>query len=165
MLINQTIEKQKYKTYEVILTLVFALLLFNGVDRLLMGFSPLIRSVGSLVSLAFVAGLNYQLIYYKLATYHYKVIADDVIIERVVGRSNHAFIAIKVDQIIGFAPLTDEKIPKRDYFVHKSSKKKPYVLTLMVSKKKRKIVIEPDVKMHTFFMNLVYGEDKQHVTY
>lgn len=155
MLLNQTIQKKNISflgLLAVIFSIVFSVNLLEASFKFL---PPLVRllCLGGIIALLIWRG--YQLIFYDLADFHYRVIVDDLVFERVVGRSNHAFINAKAKDLVSLCAYSTEKIRKHDYFTHTRAKDKLFVLTIKKEDQMRKIVIEPNQEILVYLQSLV----------
>lgn len=154
MLLKQSIEKKSVSFLWILLAIIGLLAIIEGVDFILLNFSPLIRSIGSVLMFSLCVFFCYQLIYFRLAEFHYRIVADDIVFERVVGRSNHAFIALKPDNIVLIEPYHKQKVARRDIFTNSLKKSKWLVLTFKMEKRVRMIVIEPNREIKEYLEGL-----------
>ncbi|MCK8059214.1 MULTISPECIES: hypothetical protein [unclassified Fusibacter] len=155
MLLKQSIEKKSISFFWILIAIILLLMAIEGVDIVLIGFSPLVRSLGSLVMFIACVYFCYQLIYFRLAEFHYRIVADDLVFERVVGRSNHAFITMKPDEVINVEAYHKQKIAKRDIFTNSLNKKHWLVLTFKKEGRVRQIIIEPQKDIRVYLESLV----------
>jgi hypothetical protein len=154
MLLKQSIEKKQINFAWILLAIVFLLVSIEGIDLILLNFSPLIRSIGSILILTASVVFCYQLIYFRLAEFHYRIVADDIVFERVVGRSNHAFIAMKPDDILSVEAYQKHKVAKRDIFTNSLNKNRWLVLSFKIDKRVRQIIIEPQKDIRDYLEGL-----------
>jgi hypothetical protein len=120
------------------------IILSDLINALLTYLPDSLKYIGALVTFSIMIYICFQIIYYRLAEYHYRIRDEELVFERVVGRSNHAFIVIPNKDLIGLEPYNTQKIVKRDFFAHKKKAFVYYVLTFTQHNRQRQIVIMPN---------------------
>lgn len=144
MLFNQSIDKKHIRFIWLILGLIGVILLIELLDFVLRPMSAIIRTFGSLSIVALAVVYCYRLIYYRLAEYHYKVIGEQVVLEKVMGRANHVTFHFNQSDILYFAPYKNEKITSRNIFTNSRFKQKWYLIHFMQNGRRKSVVIEPN---------------------
>lgn len=155
MLLNQTIQKKNISFRGLLLAILTIILVVNLLEVSFQFLPPLIRLLCLMTIIGGFIWRGYQLIFYQLAAFHYRVIVDDIVFERVVGRSNHAFISVKAKDMMALAAYANEKVRQHDYFTHSRAKDKLFVLTLKKEDHMRKIVIEPNQEFLDYLQSVV----------
>ncbi len=150
MLIKQTIEKKHIKFVWLVVSIIATLIAIEILDSLLISTPPIVRTIGTFLILAIAATYCYRLIYYKLSEYHYNLVGNQLILEKVMGRANHVAFSFYLDDILSFEKYNDTKIPKRDIFTNTRNKSEWYVITFMKNGQNKKLVIEPNYKLRDF---------------
>lgn len=155
MLLNQTIQKKNISFWGLLLAIFATILIVNLLEVSFQFLPPIIRSLCLMAIIGVFIWRGYQLIFFQLAAFHYRAIVDDIVFERVVGRSNHAFINVKAKDIVALTLFSNEKVRQHDYFTHSRAKEKLFVLTLKKEDHMRKIVIEPNQEFLDYLQSMV----------
>ncbi|WP_053954884.1 hypothetical protein [Inediibacterium massiliense] len=103
-LIRQTIKQKELSVWKIILMICMPIFIMNIVIQLLSPYHPVIGTIGGLITLiGAVIGCLF-IIYRHSAYLNYKLIEDELIMERVFGRANHIFLALKLSELEEFRP-------------------------------------------------------------
>lgn len=127
-----------------LLGVVIIVICFQGIVLLSTLAPPFLQGGILWLSLGTIFYWTYISVYYKLAAYNYSLYDTQLVIERVVGRSNHAAIVIDLKDVIDFKAYTNQRISRRDRFYHQGPTQAPYVLSFRYQQRVRHISLTPD---------------------
>ena len=103
-MIRQTIQQKKLSFWKILLMIFATAFIMDITVKLFSRISPTIASVAGIISLLIAVGGCVLIIYRHIAYYNYKLIDDDLIMERVFGRANHLFLNLKLWELEAFYP-------------------------------------------------------------
>ncbi|QZY55311.1 hypothetical protein [Crassaminicella profunda] len=103
-LIRQTIKQEKLSFWKVVFMICGPLFAMNMAMKVLKGLSPspIIGTIGGLVTLAGAVTACLIIIYKHVAYFNYKIIDDEFIMEKVFGKANHLFLTLKLSELEKF---------------------------------------------------------------
>ncbi len=152
MFVKQKIERRPIKIRYILIGIVLVLLLVELLDMAISDQSALTRSIGSLITIAICTYFCYQLIYYRLSEFNYKVIRDDVFIERSISKGNHIMLQFKIFDLLSIEPYKNQKMAKRNIFTNSSKRDNWYIISFTVEGEYKRIVIEPSAEILKYLM-------------
>jgi hypothetical protein len=130
------------------LTLIGTIVLMNLVMNWAVKFGPGIGSLAAVGVLILGTALCFRFIYQHLSKYDYRLIGEELILERALGRANHVVFTIKLDQIKALVPYNDfddvSKIKRLHKFVLYKDTSKWFVVTFDDGNETKNLVFEPD---------------------
>lgn len=106
-MIRQTIQQKKLSFWKILIMIFATAFIMDITVKLFSRISPTIASVAGIISLLIAVGGCVLIIYRHIAYYNYKLINDDLIMERVFGRANHLFLNLKVWELAAFYPYSE----------------------------------------------------------
>lgn len=148
-IMRQTIRNRGVSYLKVTALLVVTVFLMNLSIGLLTDVSPVLASIVAVVIVGIGVALVYNIVFYDLANYIYKIIGRELIIERIISRNNHLFYNIAFGDILIFRPYTQFdrhlKVPRSLRFVQTREKDQWYYLEYNHRGNKRGLVFEPEM--------------------
>ncbi len=162
-IIEQTINQKQISFWKTIITILVGLLSINIIMNLLTKINPVLGAIGALIGFVTVTTACFLIIYKRLAYYNYKIIEDELIMERVFSRANHLFLSLKICELEFFLPYED--FQKKDHkspltklykFVSGKNRKAWYVGEFTRSGDRYRFIIEPNediIKAISFNLN------------
>lgn len=109
-LIRQTIKQKQLSFWKVVVMICGSIFVMNIAIRILTRFSPVIATFGGLGTLI-GAVIGCMIIIYKhVAYFNYKMIDDELIMEKVFGKANHLFLTLKLNELEQFKPYEQVNI-------------------------------------------------------
>ncbi|WP_207727177.1 hypothetical protein [Anaerosolibacter carboniphilus] len=120
-MIRQTIQQKKLSFWKLLLMIFAATFIMNMAVKLFARISPAIGTAAGIVSLLIASSGCMAIIYKHIAYFNYKLIDDDLIMEKVFGRANHLFLSLKLWELEQFYPYNelDSKGSKGNVKVYK----------------------------------------------
>ncbi len=152
MFVKQKIERRPIKIRYILIGIVLVLLLVELLDMAIADQSALTRSIGSLIIIAICTYFCYQLIYYRLSEFNYKVIRDDVFVERSISKGNHIMLQFKIFDLLSIEPYRNQKMAKRNIFTNSSKRDNWYIISFTAEGEYKRIVIEPSAEILKYLM-------------
>ncbi len=147
-LIRQSLKPNKISSIKLIIMSVCILIVMKFLLNITIQFGAVISSILAVLSIAIGSLFCFILIYKNLSTFEYKLIDNELILERALGKANHVVYTIKKDQLLEIVPYhdyhQDRKIARLNHLVINNDKSKWYVISFMNKYKKSQLVIEPD---------------------
>ncbi len=153
MFVKQKIERRPIKIRYILIGIVCVLLLVELLDMAIADQSALTRSIGSLIIIAICTYYCYQLIYYRLSEFNYKVIRSDVFIERSISKGNHIVLHFNIADLLSIAPYKNQKMAKRNIFTNSSKRDNWYIISFTIEGAYKRIVIEPSEEILKYLMD------------
>ncbi|OPL07478.1 MAG: hypothetical protein AVO33_04980 [delta proteobacterium ML8_F1] len=127
--------------------LILTVWLMNFTIRVLQNHNPYIASWAGLGIVLLGMIYLYYIIFYAMAEYVYKIIYSDLIVERVISKTNHTTYSIDFKSIKRFVPYKqrDEKIKikRRNYYVKSRDRDKWFLLEFIHDGELIRLVIQP----------------------
>ncbi len=148
-LIRQSLKPKKMGIWKLITITLIILFFLNFILELTVQIHSIATaSILVLSSITFASYLCFIFIYKNLSIFEYKLINNDLILERALGRANHVVYPINKKQVIEILPYLDwnsnKKISWLNYLTINKDKSKWYVVSFMHNNKPTQLVIEPD---------------------
>lgn len=143
-MIKQDIKNERISFIKIIANIVITILLMEGSFVITSNFSPVMRSLFAVSILILGTVYCFRFIYRDLAYYTYRVIDDEIILERAIGRANYLVYTIKKDEILKFEKYNGQKGVNHKFYRSKSSL---YFIEFMFKGEDIGIVFEPNNEM------------------
>ncbi|KXG74167.1 hypothetical protein [Thermotalea metallivorans] len=149
-MIKQTIQQKKLSFWKLLFMIFSATFVMNMAIKVFTAISPEMGTIGGIGALLLSSVACMRIIYKHIAYYNYKLIDDDLIMERVFGRANHLFLSLKLSELERFYPYKEldgknEKGDRRLYkFVTGNNHDRWYVGDFTRSGDRYRFIIEPN---------------------
>lgn len=150
LIVRQTIKPQKIPFWKFALMIVASIFIMDVAVNLFARFSPVVGSLVGLAALFAAAGVCFRIIYKQIAYYNYKIIQEELIMERVIGRANHLFLSVKLYDLEKFEPYNPEqkeKVAKLYRFISGANTKNWYIGEFTRSGDKYRFIFEPNEEL------------------
>lgn len=98
-IIKQTIRQEALSFWKLCIMIVATIITLDVTIKLLSIVSPILATIGALLSFGLAVCACLYIIYKKISYYNYKIIGDELIMERVFGRASHSFLSLKLDEL------------------------------------------------------------------
>lgn len=148
-IMRQMIRSRGVSYIKVTFMLILTILLMNISIQLLTAFDPILASAVAILIVGLGILYIYNIVFYDLANYVYKIIAKDFIIERIISKSNHLFYSINFSEITKFEKCSSEnhkvKVARKYRFVQSKNKDYWYYIESVKEGKTLRVIIEPEV--------------------
>lgn len=147
LLIRQTIRQQSLHFWKLLAMMMVSLVMMNIVISVFSKISPMVGSIAGMIALGAAIGTCFRLIYRQIAYYNYKLIQDELVLERVMGRANHLFLSLKLSELESFKPYNQmgtDKVGKTYKFVSGKNTESWYVGEFTRSGDRYRFIIEPN---------------------
>lgn len=118
MIKHWDIPRREVPFWRWLITFMLVILAFQVLSNLTLYLPEVLRLPSLILMIAGAMVWTYQVVYYQLASYHYAWVDHQLVCERLVGRSNHAFLLIKPQEITFLQPWQGEVVTRRDRFFH-----------------------------------------------
>lgn len=145
---KQTVKNKNLSFFKILIMIIGTVLIMNFATGFFSQYGPAIGSLSALFVLILCTIVCVLIIYKNLVYYNYRVIEDELMVERVIGRANHVFFNIKLEDIKYIRPYnefeTDNKNAKSYRFVIDRNKDKWYVIEFPRKDKNYILIIEPN---------------------
>ena len=107
LIIKQTIIQKQLSIWKLVFIIGGAILIINTLIKILSMIHPIVGTVGGLIALIGTIIGCFTIIYKHLASYNYRLIEDELFMERVFGRANHLFLSLKLSELQQFFPYLE----------------------------------------------------------
>ncbi len=148
LIVKQTLKHNKISFWKILLMIIITVVVMDLTIKFFSGYGAAVGSIAAIISLGICTFLCIKLIYKNLAYFNYRVIDDELMVERVIGKSNHIYFNINLRDIIFIKPYEQIEEDKKDIktykFVLNSDKEKWQVVEFPKDNKMYRIVLEPD---------------------
>lgn len=142
-LIKQDVVNEKISYLKIIINIIVTILLMELSFVFTVNLSPALRSIFAVSILILGTVYCFKLIYRNLAYYIYRIIDDELILERAIGRANYLVYNITEEQIIAFEKYSNQKKINHRFYRTKS-KESLYFLEFSNKEESIRIVFEPN---------------------
>lgn len=164
-IIKQTIKNKNISFWKILLMIVMTVIIVNTVIGFFAKFGSTIASIAALLSLVMCTVICGMIIYKNLAYYNYRVIDDELMVERVIGRTNHIFFHINIKDIKYIKPYREADLKNDNEKIHKfvigSNKADWYIIEFQREDKIYRLIIEPnETFLEDIKQNIKKTEDK-----
>jgi len=134
--------------WKVGLTLIGTIIAMNLVMNWAVQFGAVIGSLAAVGILLLGTVLCFHFIYQYLSKYDYRLIGEELILERALGRANHIIFTIDIDQINTVIPYDEfpqaSKIKRLNRLVLHKDTSAWYVISYKKDDGTQNLVFEPD---------------------
>ena len=158
VLIRQTIHQQKLPFWKLLGMLISSLFIMNSAIKVFSKVSAVVGSIAGIVTLLATITLCFTLIYRHIAHFNYKLIQDELVMERVMGRANHMFLSLKLSELENFKPydqMGNDKIAKTYKFVSGKNVENWYVGEFTRSSDRYRFIIEPNTELKNAILSFI----------
>jgi hypothetical protein len=148
IIIRETVKRQSVSFIRILLLIILTVGASNIAAGTLLGFNPVLNSLVPLLIIGIGVHFCYKLIMQNTSEYVLKVIDDDFIIERKIGKRINGIFGIRIQtikELREFDEKKDKYISSRNKFICGKDKTKWVVVDYVDSRdngKVRKIVIQ-----------------------
>lgn len=118
-LIRQTIKQKKISFWKILIMVCGPIFVMDMVIGILSKYSPMISTIGGLGILLAAVVACILIIYKNVAYFNYKIIEDELIMEKVFGRANHLFLSLKLWELKQFNSYKDVEIKRKKAKIYK----------------------------------------------
>lgn len=147
-ILKQTIRNRSISFWKILAMIVITVTITNVAIDFFSRYGASFGSIAAIISLLSCTAICGRILYRKLAYYNYRIIEDELMVERVIGRSNHVFFHIKPKEIIYLKPYTevteDDKEIREYKFVVDNNKENWYVIKFKKEDKVCRLILEPN---------------------
>ncbi len=148
-IMRQMIKSNGVSYIKVAFMLILTIFLMNISIKVLTGIDPLLASVVAMIIVGLGILYIYNVVFYNMSNYVYKIISKDFIIERIIGKNNHMYYNLNFSEITKFEKCSSEnyriKVPRKYRFVHSKKKENWYFIESVKEGKIQRIIIEPEM--------------------
>ncbi|TCO78621.1 hypothetical protein [Marinisporobacter balticus] len=166
-LIRQTIKQKPLSFWKVVPMIVGPIFIMNIVIRILSRFTPLIATFGGLATLIGAAIGCIIIIYKHVAYFNYRMIDNELIMEKVFGKANHLFLALKLNEVQRFKLYEEINIQQAKKskvnlyrFVAGRNTQRWYVGEFTRSGERYMFIIEPNEELLNGIMSFIKESQK-----
>ncbi len=148
-MIRQTIQQKKLSFWKLILMIFIATFIMNTTVKVFSRINPTIATIAGIASLLMACAACTLIIYRHIVYFNYKLINDDLIMERIFGKASNLCLNIKLRELEQFYPYNEltskgsKEIAKLYKFVTGGNHDQWYVGEFTRSSDKYRFVIEP----------------------
>lgn len=144
---RQTLERENNSFIRIVFILIVSIVLMNIVMSISSGYGGAVSTVAGLLVLSIGCIICTKLIYSGLTNFQFKIIADELILERSIGRGNHIIVGIKFKDVLKLEKCNEMYEKKNLRSVRKFAISRNiedwYLLTYRVGDREKRIVVEP----------------------
>ncbi len=128
--------------------LIITIYLMNLSLQILVNTDPLTSSFVALSIVGLGAIYIYNIVFYSMVNYVYKIISNELILERIISHSNHTFYNINFQNIMMFEPYDPNnknmRVSRKRRYVQSKDFKRWYFIEFTRDGNHGKLIIEPD---------------------
>ncbi|AOT70293.1 hypothetical protein [Geosporobacter ferrireducens] len=158
LLIRQTIRQQKIPFWKLLALIMASLVVMDIAISIFSKISPIAGSVAGMVTLIAAITTCFTLIYRQIAYFNYKLIQDELIMERVIGRANHLFLSLKLSELESiktYDQMENNKVAKTYKFVSGKDTENWYVGEFTRSSDRYRFIFEPNEELKNAILSFV----------
>lgn len=148
LIVKQTLKNKHISYWKILSMIVITVVVMNITIGFFNQYGPVFGSIAALVSLLICTAICGVIIYKNLVYYNYRIINDEMMLERVIGRSNHIFFHINLKDIRFIKPYNevdwDVKDMKKYKFVIDKNKENWHVIEFLKEDKIYRLILEPN---------------------
>lgn len=148
LMVKQTLKNKGISFWKILLMIVVTVMIMNITIQFFSVYGAVIGSIAAIISLAICTMICIKLIYKNLAHFNYRLIDDELMVERVIGRANHLFFHVNLKDIKLIKSYNkSEETPKdvKTYkFVVDADKAKWYVIEFLKDNETYRLILEPN---------------------
>ena len=105
---RQSLKKENIYVWKVFIIMVLAIVAMNYIMIFFRRINPILNSSVGLLFIVGASLLSYKIIHDNMMAYNFKIISNDLILERAIGRANYIVFTVAFNEIVWF-----EKLEKR----------------------------------------------------
>jgi len=147
-ILKQTVRKKNISFWKILTMIIVVVVIMNGAIDFFSRYGASYGSIAALISLVICSVVCGYILYKHLAFYNYRIIEDELMIERVIGRSNHVFFHIKPKDVVRLKPYDEEDEKAKDIkeykFVIDNDKTNWYSIEFLKENKTYRLIFEPN---------------------
>ncbi|MBN2259026.1 MAG: hypothetical protein JW702_00625 [Clostridiales bacterium] len=148
-LTRQRLQGKGVSYIKVASVLIATIFIMNLSIKLMENLNPLLSSAVALMIVGLGGLYIYNVVFYSMANYIYKIISKELIIERIISTSNHTFYNIDFNDIKVFEPFNPEndnmKVSRKFKYVLDKDYTKWYFIEFTRDGNVTKLIIEPEL--------------------
>lgn len=165
---KQTVKKKNISFWKILAMIVITVVIMNVAIDFFSRYGASYGSVAAMVSLVLCSIVCGYILYKNLAFYNYRIIEDELMVERVIGRSNHIFFHIKPKDVVSLKPYDEADGNSKDIkeykFVIDNDKNKWYSIEFLKADKTYRLIFEPnEAFLNALKRNFQETEQKERV--
>ncbi|SHK17358.1 hypothetical protein [Paramaledivibacter caminithermalis] len=147
-ILKQTVKNKGVSFWKILVMIVVTVIIMNIAIDFFSRYGASYGSIAALISLFLCTIVCGYILYKNLAFYNYRIIEDELMVERVIGKSNHVFFHIKPDDVISLKPYDEtdknDKDIKEHKFVINNDKKNWYSIEFLKEDNVYRLIFEPN---------------------
>ncbi|WP_432406281.1 hypothetical protein [Wukongibacter sp. M2B1] len=147
-ILKQTVRRKNISFWKILAMIVISVVITNVAIDFFSRYGASSGSIAALVSLLLCTAICGRILYKNLSYYNYRIIEDELMVERVIGRSNHIFFHIKPKDIKYIKPYHEieeyNKETKEYKFVVDGNKANWYVVEFLKDDNLCRVILEPN---------------------
>ncbi|WP_432662224.1 hypothetical protein R9X47_16985 [Wukongibacter baidiensis] len=147
-ILKQTVKNKNISFWKILAMIIISVIVTNIATDIFSRYGASFGSLAALGALLLCSTICGRIIYKNLAYYNYRIIEDELMVERVIGRANHIFFHIKPKDIKYIKPykeLNDHDKEIREYkFVTGNNKNNWYVVEFLKDGRLCRVILEPN---------------------
>ncbi len=147
-ILKQTVKNKSISFWKILAMIVITVTITNVAIDFFSRYGASFGSIAAIISLFLCTAICGRILYKRLAYYNYRIIDDELMVERVIGRSNHVFFHIKPKDIIylkSYGEVEEEDKEIKEYkFVVDNNKEDWYIIKFRREDKVYRLILEPN---------------------
>ncbi len=153
-IVKQTIKQKSLSFWKLIFIICLSVMAIHLVVEMFGNFSPFMGMIGGLIALLSAVIICFLIIYKHMAYFNYKLIGDELIMEKVFGKANHLFLVLRLHEMKQFKPYKDvdiQQLKKNNvriyWFITGKDVKNWYVGTFQRDGRQYGFIIQPNEEL------------------
>lgn len=147
-ILKQTVKNKHISFWKILGMIVITVIIMNSVIDFFSKYGASHGSIAAIISLVVCSAICGYILYKDLAFYNYRIIEDELMVERVIGRSNHVFFHIKPKDVLSLNPYNEVDSTSKDVkqykFVIDNNKDNWYVIEFLKEDISYRLILEPN---------------------
>ncbi|SKC83764.1 hypothetical protein [Maledivibacter halophilus] len=147
-ILKQTVKNKHISFWKILGMIVITVIMVNAAIGFFSRYGASYGSIAAIISLVVCSVICGYILYKDLAFYNYRIIEDELMVERVIGRSNHVFFHIKPKDIVSLNPYNELQPSNKDIkqykFVINNNKDDWYVIEFLKEDSSYRLILEPN---------------------
>jgi len=147
-ILKQTVRNKNISFWKILAMIIITVIIMNIAIDIFSRFGAFYGSIAAIMTLLLSTIICGKILYKNLAYFNYRIIEDELMVERVIGRSNHVFFHIKPKDIIGLKSYMevnhDDKEIKEYKFIVDSNKNNWYAIEFLKEHNVYRLILEPN---------------------
>lgn len=147
-ILKQTVKKKNISFWKILAMIVVTVVIMNIAIDFFSKYGASYGSIAAIASLILCSIVCGYILYKNLAFYNYRIIEDELMVERVIGRSNHVFFHIKPKDVVSLKPYDEDDVNSKDIkeykFVIDNDKSSWYLIEFLKADKVYRLIFEPN---------------------